>query len=151
MIQLVFLAFWLSSPIFSTSLWTRFRLSHPSIAGIMWCVCTHPIDPMGIHLLHCVHGNEGTGTHDVVCVTFVAIMQDVGFHVGWEQLHAFPSTTFNSFCQWIDIVFTKDGICTLVDVVIVDLMQADLLRWFCTTQRFITFDVTQAKKKNYHN
>jgi hypothetical protein len=37
---------------------------------------------MGIHLLHCIHGNEGMGTHDAICDTFVAIVQDVGFHVG---------------------------------------------------------------------
>jgi hypothetical protein len=68
------------------------------------------------------------GTHDVVCDTFVAIAQDADFHVGWEQLHALPSTTFHSSCQQVDIVFTKDGICTLADVVIVDPTQIDL---FC--------------------
>jgi hypothetical protein len=31
---------------------------------------------MGIHLLHCVHGNECIRTHDVVCDTFIAIVQD---------------------------------------------------------------------------
>jgi hypothetical protein len=36
-------------------------------------------------------------THDAILDTFVTIvMQDVGFHVGLEQLHALPSTTFNS-------------------------------------------------------
>jgi hypothetical protein len=29
--------------------------------------------------------------------TFVAITQNVGFHAGQEQLHAFPSNTFNPF------------------------------------------------------
>jgi hypothetical protein len=52
---------------------------------------------MGIHLLRCVHGNEHMGTHDVVHDTFVAIMRDVGFHVGEKQLHAFLSSMFNSF------------------------------------------------------
>jgi hypothetical protein len=77
---------------------------------------------MGIHLLHCVHDNEAMGTHDVVHDTFVAIMWDVGFHVGWKQLHVVPSTIFNSSYQQIDIMFTKDGIRTLVDIVIVDPM-----------------------------
>jgi hypothetical protein len=31
------------------------------------------------------------------------IAQD-DFHVGWEQLHVLPSTTFNSSYQRIDIV-----------------------------------------------
>jgi hypothetical protein len=77
---------------------------------------------MGIHLLHCAHDNEAMGTHDVVHDTFVAIMWDVGFHMGWKQLHVVPSTMFNSSYQQIDIMFTKDGIRTLVDIVIVDPM-----------------------------
>jgi hypothetical protein len=44
--------------------------------------CTHPIDPMGIHLLHCDHDNEHIGTHDGVRNTFATIVWDVGFHVG---------------------------------------------------------------------
>jgi hypothetical protein len=86
------------------------------------CVCTHPIDLTDIHLLCYVHANECIGTHDVVHDTSVAIAQDVGFHVGWEQLHVLPSNMFNFFRQWINIVLTKDGICTLVDIVIVDPM-----------------------------
>jgi hypothetical protein len=42
---------------------------------------------MGIHLLHCVHGNKRTGTHDAIHDTI---------HMGQKQLHVFPSTTFNS-------------------------------------------------------
>jgi hypothetical protein len=58
---------------------------------------------------------------------------------------------FNSFCWQIDIVFTKDDICTLVGVIIVDPMQADLLPWSCATQGFDAFNVAQAKKMNYHD
>jgi hypothetical protein len=75
----------------------QFGLHHPSIVSIPWCVCTHPIDPMGIYLLHCVHGNERTGTHDAIHDTFATITRDVNLHVGWKQLHAIPLTTFNSF------------------------------------------------------
>ncbi len=122
---------WLTTRPFSPSFWLDFsiffivfqiwlRLPHPSIVSIPWCVCTHPIDPMGIHLLCCVHANELTWTHDAIHYTFVAIMKDVGFHVGQEQLHALPSNTFNFSCQWIDIVLTKDDIHTSVDIVIAD-------------------------------
>jgi hypothetical protein len=48
-------------------------------------------------------------------------------------------------------VFTKDGICTLADVVIANLTQVDLLPQSCATQGFVTSDVVQAKKRNYHN
>jgi len=81
---------------------------------------------MGIHLLHCAHGNKRTKTHDAICDTFVATVQDASFHMEKKQLHALPSTTFNSSCQRLNIVLTKDGICTLVDIVITDPMQMDL-------------------------
>jgi hypothetical protein len=82
---------------------------------------------MGIHLLRCAHGNERTRTHDVIPDAFVGIAWNAGFHVGQEQLHVLPSTTFNSLCQWVDIVFIKDGIHTLVDIVIANPTRADLL------------------------
>jgi hypothetical protein len=53
--------------------------------------------------------------------TFVAIVRDVGFHVGWKQLHTLLSIMFNSFSRWVDIVFIKDNIYTLIDIVIIDL------------------------------
>jgi hypothetical protein len=81
---------------------------------------------MGIHLLCCAHGNECTGTHDAICDTFAIITQNVGFHVGQDQLHALLSTMFNVFCGQIDIVFTKYGIHTLVDIIIANPTQTDL-------------------------
>jgi hypothetical protein len=76
-------------------------------------MCVHTSHwPYGYPPLHCHHGNKRTRTHDVICKTFATIARDVGFHVGWEQLHAFPLTTFNSSCRWINIVFTKDDICS---------------------------------------
>jgi hypothetical protein len=71
--------------------------------------------------------------------------------MGRKHLHAFPSTMFNFAYQQVDIVFTKDGICTLADIVIVDPTQMDLLPQFCAIQRFATSNVIQAKEKNYCN
>jgi len=82
-------------------------------------MCTNPINPMGIHLLCCAQNNECTTTHDVICDIFPTITQDVGFHMGREQLHVFPSITFNSFCWLVDMVLTEDEICTLINVVII--------------------------------
>ncbi len=45
-------------------------LPHLSIISFPQCVCTHPIDPMGIHLLCCTHGNEHKRTLHVICDTF---------------------------------------------------------------------------------
>jgi hypothetical protein len=126
-------------------------LPHPSITGIPRCVCTHSIDPMSIHLLCCVHGNECIKTHDAIRNTFATIARDVAFYVGQEQLYAFPSTTFNSSCWQIDIVLTKDDIRTLTNIVINDPTWADLLPWSCATQGFDTLNVVQAKKRSYHN
>ncbi len=105
---------------------------------------------MGIHFLHCAHSNKHIGTHDAICDTFVVIARNVDFHMGWEKLHALLSIMFNSFCRRINIVLTKNGICTLIDIVIADPMQVDLLPQSCTIQGFTTFDMAQAKEKNYH-
>jgi hypothetical protein len=86
---LIFLTFQLYSPIFSTTFCMQLGLPHLSIANILWCMCTHPIDHMGIHLLHCVHGNEHIRTHDVIHDTFVAIVQTAGFHVGQKNYMCF--------------------------------------------------------------
>jgi hypothetical protein len=75
--------------------------------------------------------------------------QNVGFHVGKEQLHVLPLTTFNFSCRQIDIVFTKDNICGLVDIIIANSTQANLFPQFCVIQGFVTSDVAQAKERNY--
>jgi hypothetical protein len=71
--------------------------------------------------------------------------------MGQKQLHVFPFATSNSSHQQVDIDFTKDGIHTLVDVVIIDPTRMDLFFRSCATQGFATFDATQAKKRGYHN
>jgi hypothetical protein len=48
-------------------------------------------------------------------------------------------------------VFTKDDICTLVNVVIVDPTQMDLLPQSCATQGFATSNAIQAKEQSYHD
>jgi len=48
-------------------------------------------------------------------------------------------------------VFTKDGICTLVDIVIANLIQMDLFFRSCATQGFDASNVIQAKEKSYHD
>jgi hypothetical protein len=48
-------------------------------------------------------------------------------------------------------VFTKDDICTLVNVVIIDPTQVDLFPQSCATQRFVISNAIQAKKQSYHD
>jgi hypothetical protein len=125
--RLIFPTFQLSSPVFSIAHHTWLGLPHPLIVHIFRCICTHPINPMGTHFLLCVHSNEHAGTHDAIHNTIVTITWNVGFHMGREQLHALPTTTFNSFHQWVDIMPTKDDIRTLVNIVIVNPTWTNLL------------------------
>jgi hypothetical protein len=48
-------------------------------------------------------------------------------------------------------MFTKDGIRTLVNVVIVNPTRANWFPQSCTTQGFVTLDAAQAKERSYHN
>jgi hypothetical protein len=130
---------------------TWLGLPHPSIISIPQCMCTHCINPVGIHFLHCVPGKERTWTHDAIHDTFITIAWNVGFHMGWKQLHAFPSTIVNFTCRRVNIVLTKDDIHTLVDIIIVSLMWAYLLPWFCATQELDAFNVASAKERSYHD
>jgi len=77
----------------------RFGLPHFSIIGILWCICTHPIDLMGVHLLCCTHNNKCIRTHDVICNTFVAIAQSFEFHVRWVQLMCFRQSCLTPFVK----------------------------------------------------
>jgi hypothetical protein len=140
-----FLAFQLFSLVFFTMFRTQLGLPHNAIASIYWCVCTHPINPMGINLLCYAHDDERIGTHDVVCYTFVDIACNVDFHIGWGQLYVFPSTMFNFFRRRLD----KDGIHTLVDIIIADPTWVDLFPQSYETQGFVAFDVVQTKERSY--
>jgi hypothetical protein len=59
--------------------WTWLGLSNPSIVSFFWCVCTHPIDPMGIHFLRYVHGNEHMRIHDAIYDIFATITLMLAF------------------------------------------------------------------------
>ncbi len=51
----------------------------------------------------------------------------------------------------IDNMFTKDGICTLIDVVIINLTWANLLPQSCASQELVTSNAAQAKERSYRN
>jgi hypothetical protein len=48
-------------------------------------------------------------------------------------------------------MLTKDGIGTLIDIVVIDPTQADLLLQSCATQGFTTSNAIQAKERSYRN
>ncbi len=79
-LSVIFLSFFHNT---SYMIWTTLSFNYRYFSN----ACTYPIDLMGIHLLHCSHGNERTRTHDVICNIFATIVQDVNFHMGQKQLH----------------------------------------------------------------
>ncbi len=141
------LTFWLSSPSFYTTFQTWLGLSHLLIVSIPWCVYTHPIDATSVQLLYHTYNNEHTCTHDVVHDSFVAIAWDDGFHVGCEQLYALPLTTFHSSCWWVDIVFTKNGIYTLADVVITNPTRTNLFHQSLCNSRICYLQSCSSQRK----
>jgi len=58
---------------------------------------------------------------------------------------------FNSSHWQVDIMFTKDGIRTLIDIVVVDPTWVDLFPGACATQGFAAFDVVQFTKWCYYD
>jgi hypothetical protein len=42
------------------------NFSHPLILRVSHCICSQPLDPMGIHLLHYTHDGQRIASHDVV-------------------------------------------------------------------------------------
>jgi hypothetical protein len=48
-------------------------------------------------------------------------------------------------------MLTKDGICTMANIVIANPIQAYLLLRCCTTQGFVALDAVQAEERNYHD
>ncbi len=61
------------------------------------------------------------------------------------------TSTFNSSCRRIDIVLTKNGICTLVDIIIVNPTRAYLLPQSYAIQGFATSNAAKAKERSYCN
>ncbi len=48
-------------------------------------------------------------------------------------------------------MLTKDGIRTLIEIVIADPMQTNLLPQSCAIQGFVAFDVAQVEERSYRN
>ncbi|CAM6128572.1 unnamed protein product [Calypogeia fissa] len=110
----------MSSFIFTTSLWMRLGLPHLGLFGQPSCVCGHPLDPVGTHILWCSHGSERTATHDDLHDVLAAIARDAGYHVSTEQTHVLPAVDGISDRRRVDIVFLRAGMQSFVDMVVAD-------------------------------
>ncbi len=81
--QPIYPTLWLFSPIFSIVFQMWLGLPHFLIVGFPQCACTHSIDLMGIHLLHCAHGNKHVRTHDAIHNTFADALPSHGVKPTW--------------------------------------------------------------------
>jgi hypothetical protein len=70
--------------VFMSCMWTYFLVKYESI-GVSQCICSQPLDPMGIHLFWCVHGEKTTISHDVMWDVFVTTTRNVRFHISQAQ------------------------------------------------------------------
>jgi hypothetical protein len=53
--------------------------------------------------------------------------------------------------QQVNIVLTKDGICTLANIIIINPMRTDLLPQSCAIQGFVASNAAQVKERSYRN
>jgi hypothetical protein len=72
-------------------------------------------------------GGECTTTHDGIQCFFASIARDAKFHVLCEQTHVLLTPSLQSSWQRMDIALKANGICTLTNVVIIDLTRANLI------------------------
>jgi len=90
-------------------------------------------------------------TYNAIQNSFASVARDIEFYVVCEQTHVLPISFFQSSWQWMDIVFSVNGTCTLVDVVIVDPTYVNLILWVDSSWGAITMIITQTKIVSYHN
>jgi hypothetical protein len=73
---------------------TNLGFPHPLPLGLSHFIHGQPLNPIGIELLHCAHGEETTTSHGAMWDTFASIAIDVGFHVAHKQTHIIMPPTF---------------------------------------------------------
>jgi hypothetical protein len=117
------LTFHLSSTHFLITLCSHLGLPHPMVAHLSWCQCGHTIDDLHIHLFWCPCESEDTTTHDTLQDIITTIVLESASHVQMEVSHLFP----HPIRRRMNILITKDGFQTLMDVAIVDLAHIDMV------------------------
>ncbi|CAM6091882.1 unnamed protein product [Calypogeia fissa] len=121
----------MSSFIFTTSIRVRLGLPHPGLLGQPSCVCGHPVDPVGTHILRCSHGSKWTAIHNDIRDVLAAIARDVGpdvgYHVTMEETHVLSTVDGILDQRCADNVFSWAGVRALVDIVVADPIGASMV------------------------
>lgn len=119
-------------------------------------MCSQPINKLGIHILWCTHAYEHTQLHDNVCNVFASIakliftelarncmffllsLQTSKQHVDIILFKAEVYSTLQKSKQHINIVLSNKGVCTLIDVIVVNpayipmfSVRNNFYSWFC--------------------
>jgi hypothetical protein len=129
--------FHLSPSHFLTTLCTCFGFLHLLISHLSWCQWGHTIDNLGTHLVWCPCRNEHIVAHDPLWDIVITIILESGTHVQKEVSHLFPY----HIQQRMDILITKNNLCTLMDVIIVDLTCTNMVQRTLTTTTHVVMMV----------
>ncbi|CAM6102357.1 unnamed protein product [Calypogeia fissa] len=113
------------------------------------CVCGHPLDPVGIHILRCSHGSERTATHDDIHDVLAAITRDAGYHVSTEQTHVLLAVDGIPDRRRADIVFSRAGVRALADVVVADPTGASMVSSAAHIPGHATSHTARLKEETY--
>ncbi len=89
-----------------------------------------------IHLFFCCsHGKEHKVTHNVVKDVLLSLLEMLGFMFCMNRYTSFHRPPSNFLHQWVDfIMLSTNEVCTLVDVVIANMIQMNLVSQVATSQ-----------------
>ncbi len=85
---------------------TQLVLPHLLALDLSHCICWQPLDLMGIHLLHCTHGEKRMGYDDVMWDSFVFITKDATFFVLHEETHILLPFHLSLCINWLTLWFS---------------------------------------------
>ncbi len=137
--------------VFSITLCTRLGFPHPLVLKMSYCICSQPLDPMGIPLVQCVHGGERMASHGVVWNAFEVITRDEKFHVSWKHTHVLQCFALQSLHRRINIVLSIDGVRMLAYIIIIDPTSDDLVLRATFSYKVIVIVATQVKDALCHD
>jgi len=100
---------------------------------------------LSTHLLWCLCRNERIITHDTFQDTIPTIVLESGTHVQREVSHLF----FRYTQWWMDILITKDGFWTLMDVIIANSIRTNMLQWTLMMITYVAMMAIQEKTWSY--
>ncbi len=103
------------------------------VAHLLRCQCGHTMNDLGIHLLFYPCESECIVIHDTLQDTIATIALESGAHIQKEVFHLFLCYTWGQ----MDIVITRDGFQTLVDIVIANSTRTNLVQCASTTTHAI--------------